>query len=120
MKVLVAILMAVMLAACSEKESVTSDSTMDLIEQQVRLPEEAAPLNEYARYYAADAHYVYAVYVLGAYREGPNFDLPVGQRKWIVDHRELPAVLDGGCSIVNVRYNRATLKIDFAVCNGEA
>jgi hypothetical protein len=120
MKFVFAILIAVVLAACSEKKSVSYECTMNLIEQQVRLPEEAAPLDRYARYYAADADYIYAVYVKSVDRADPNFDLPVGQRRWVADHLNLPTVLDGGCSIVNVRYNRITLKVDVPVCNGDA
>lgn len=113
-------MIAILIAACSENAETPYKSTMDTIERQVQLPIGAAPLDEYARYYAADDNEIVAIYISLVDPANPYYDLPRGQRRWLADHRKLPLINDGGCSVVCIRYNPATGKTDIPVCNGDA
>lgn len=46
--------------------------------------------------------------------------LKAGQRRWVADRKALPFVADGGCMVVNVRFDLKTRKIEHAFCNGYA
>lgn len=120
MRVLLASLVAIWIVACSEDADAPHDSMMDSIERQVKLPVEAATLDHYARYYAADGNEIVAIYISQVDPSNPYYDLPRGQRRWLADHRNLPAINDGGCSVVSIRYNPATRKADTPLCNGKA
>jgi hypothetical protein len=72
------------------------------------LPKEAEPLKAYRRYYRREGGEVLAVYVAG---EKPG-------REW-VPHQEAFSIHDGGCTVVNVRFEVQSKRID-AFCNGEA
>ncbi len=93
---------------------------MDQIERRVKLPAEASNLNEYARYYASDGNRVVGTFIELVDPENPYYDLPIGQRRWIENHRDLPAIFDGGCSVVNILFNPATQRVEQAFCNGLA
>ena len=89
------------------------DVLMKDIERQLQLPRGAQPLHDYDRFYALEPRgkRVIGVYVLSS---------KAGQRRWLEDYRKLPSVLDGGCAIVNVRYDIAAESIEAAFCNGFA
>lgn len=95
---------------------------MRQIEQRVQLPAGAERLEQYARYYAMDGSRVVGRYITATHFDPQNeyYDLPTGQSRWIEDHRGLPGISDGGCSVVNVRYDPATQKVEHAFCNGIA
>lgn len=118
---------------------------MNAIEEQIRLPEEARPLDSYARYYAAGPKgEVTGVYVVPfpdigpddmceevaedmttrtvacSRSEGSANSLKAGERRWLDNHRNLPVVLDGGCSVVTVEFNPATREVEQVICNGVA
>jgi hypothetical protein len=80
---------------------------LDIIERQVRLPARAHPLSDYTRYYHRKGDKVIGRYLL---RE------PKG-RRW-ARKEDVPAAMDGGCSVVNVIFDAATQKIERVFCNG--
>src|SRR3546814_10899191 len=86
----------------------------------LQLPEAAASLDDYARYYANDGNEIVAIYISHVDPTNPYYDVPRGQRRWLADHRDLPLINDGGCSVVSVRYNPVTRTMDTPLCNGEA
>src|SRR3546814_21179292 len=95
MRVVFASLIAALLVACSEGAGAPNNSTMDLIERQVQLPEAAASLDDYARYYANDGNEIVAIYISHVDPTNPYYDVPRGQRRWLADHRDLPLINDG-------------------------
>lgn len=105
-----------LLAACGAAENPRQAATMDVIEQQVRLPKDALALDRYSRFYTAAK----SGEVIGTYVAGAHNDLPVGQRRWVKDIYHLPAIDDGGCFIVNVIFDPKTNKVTQAACNGVA
>lgn len=119
---------------------------MEKIEQQVNLPNGAAPLNRYARYYALDRQgQVHGVYLIplpndislndGCSEITANIELKdapcpkdssslrnlkADQRRWLASVDSLPSVNDGGCSVVNVVFDRRKGKVKAVFCNGLA
>lgn len=118
---------------------------MDRIEKSVDLPQGASALNHYARYYAKveDGH-IRAIYLRPYEEKDPNDscsrvgidgeleDVPCpepdvsypilksGQRIWLDDQENLPFLLDGGCQLVEVKYDSVTMSFESVRCNGEA
>ncbi len=106
----------ILLMACSTVEDPQQAATMDVIEQQVRMPKEALALSSYSRFYtAARTGEIIGIYVASAHN-----DLPVGQRRWVEDIYHLPAIDDGECFVVNVRFEPEAGKVTETFCNGIA
>ncbi len=83
------------------------------LERVVRLPPAAEPIDAYARYYSLGAEDDRAILV-GTY----VLNAPDPPGRYI---RSVPVwVLDGGCSVVNVRFDLATRRVVGAFCNGVA
>lgn len=111
---IIIIVAAALLTACSTSEARDREALMDLIERQARLPDGARPLAEYARYYAPGGKdEVAAVFLIPVNDE-------VGQRRWMDDQRDLPFIIDGGCSQVTLTFDRAKSVVKAAECNGPA
>lgn len=108
------------LAACSSAAERQHSHLMQQIEERLQLPKGAERLEQYARYYAPDKDRVVATFITVVDPTNRYYDLPVGQRRWLDDHRNLPAISDGGCSIVNVIYDPKTRSVPEAFCNGVA
>lgn len=115
------ILLALLLLGCAQAQPAASPPPpadeqarlMDRIEAEVRMPRGAQPLAEYGRYYAwrleDGRRKVAAVYYS---EENPR-------RHWVTEDR-LPAILDGGCNVVTLRFDVAADKIEWVRCNGVA
>jgi hypothetical protein len=111
------------------------------IDAAIVMPEQALPLDRYARYFSLrpDGKVVgfYTAYVRD---EGPKpadygcseitrnntlVDVPcgpddsprAGEKHW-VRYNEMPEASDGRCSIINVVYNRTVRRIEKVWCNG--
>ena len=141
--------LAVLVASqgCSQTMISGTATTMGEIERKVRLPKQARPLAAYARYYAPRSDgKVVGIYVLtvadlsrasdeGCAEMDSNFELKdvpcppepsktpsiaAGQRRWMSDVRDLPAIDDGGCSVITVIFDQRTRKVEEAACNGVA
>jgi hypothetical protein len=136
--------LTVVLAGCSSTEERQQQALMDMIEARVQLPEKAWPLKEYARYYAdAGDGTIHGVYLIpteepdandvcellaadGSSRVvpcpqmRPDWEVPADERRWFEDHRELPYINDGGCSEVDVVFDRTKSAVLSVTCNGEA
>lgn len=108
------------LAACSSASERRHDQLMQQVEERVQLPKGANRLEQYARYYATDGNRIVATYITLVDPENRYYNLPVGQRRWLDDHRNMPAISDGGCSIVNVLYDPKAPSSPEAFCNGVA
>ena len=108
------------LAACSSAAERQQRQIMRQIEQKVQLPAGAAKLEKYARYYAMDGSRVVGTYITFVDPRNDYYNLPTGQARWINDHRNLPGISDGGCSVVNVLYDPKTQKVEEVSCNGLA
>jgi hypothetical protein len=114
------IILAFSLAACSSAAERQHNHLMQQVEERVQLPNGAERLEQYARYYATDGNRIVATYITLVDPANRYYDLPVGQHRWLDDHRNLPAISDGGCSIVNVIYNPKARSVLEAFCNGVA
>lgn len=102
--------------AASPATDAGQQAIMDRIEREIRLPEGAAPLATYARFYAWQergdgVRKVIAVY-LGVGERTPG-------RRWVTES-EFPLVLDGGCGLITLSYDVAAQRIEHVTCNGEA
>lgn len=86
---------------------------MNEIEALIKLPTGAEPLQEYSRYYAygRDGE-VIAIYA-GRYLSKKS------EQRWLRNCRRLPMIMDGGCGVVNIRFDIRSKKTD-AWCNGDA
>ena len=104
-------------SACQREPNDVLDIPVQ-IEAQVREQRPDLDLNRYARFYARETGDISAVYVLGGTNhQGRN--LGPGTITWVpVDG--LPVIMDGGCSVVNVRYNEETKSEVSVFCNGDA
>ncbi len=143
MKTLSAFLGMLLLMACTTPEDRKRDQLMDVIEAQVKLPQGARALSDYARHYAVDEKgLIIAVYAPGYRPLGPeegceellpnmttrpvpceefeNDRLLAGQRQWVSSPLKLPLINDGGCDVVNVVYNPEARKVESVSCNGPA
>ena len=122
MKPFIVIPVLLLLAACSSAAEIQQRRTMEEIEKQVQLPAGAEKLEAYARYYAMDRNRVVGRYIARSLVDPENvyYDLPAGQNRWIADHRNLPLISDGGCSVVDVVYDPAKQRVEQASCNGVA
>lgn len=99
------------LAGCSDSKETELISQM---EAGLRLPEGAAPLDHYARYYAIEG--------AGERREvrGVLVRRKDAAGVHLVKANSLPVRFDGGCGVVNVRYSPAEKKFLLVSCNGGA
>lgn len=84
------------------------------IESSIELPAEARPLATYARYYAGvtdedGRRLVRAVYVAGG-----------GKVVIVGDETKLPSILDGGCDVIDLKYDVTNHRLVFATCHGYA
>ncbi len=113
------------------------------IDAVIVMPEKALPLDKYARFFSLrpDGKVVgfYTAYVRD---EGPKsadygcseltkndtlVDVPcepddrprAGDKHW-VRYNEMPGASDGGCSIINVVYDRTVRRVEEISCNGPA
>ena len=133
------------LLSCSPPAERRRTQLLDEIESRVRLPEGAAPLSRYARFYAQDpSGEITGLYVIpspalpadaGCSELQQDFSLkpiscdslPVAEwekvkaneRLWL-DQNDLPAINDGGCGIVTVVYRPSSRTVESASCNGSA
>lgn len=108
------------LAACSSAAERQHIELMEQVETRVQLPKGSERLDQYARYYATNGNRVVATYITLVDPKNRYYNLPMGQRRWLDDYRNLPAVSDGGCSIVNVVYDPKAPSVPEAFCNGVA
>jgi hypothetical protein len=109
-----------LLSACSTGEERQHSMIMDKIEQQVSLPIGSRPLAEYARYYAVDKRgRVTAIFTTLFEPDYESLNLPAGQRRWVSEEGKLPSISDGGCGVVEVRFDPTTEQV-WSECNGLA
>ena len=92
---------------------------MDRIEHAVRLPDGAAALSSYARYYMHRDGKVSALYRIPDF-PGPRRDdeLKADNRRWVKDYNDFPIVLDGGCNIVDITFDETANRFERIECNG--
>ena len=103
-----------LIAAADRPMTVAERSIVERIERQVTMPRGASSLQAYDRYYAREnredgIEKVLAVFVRNG-RPGQHW----------VDQRELPLVLDGGCTVVSLAFDMASGRVEYVECNGEA
>jgi hypothetical protein len=122
------------------------EAIMDEIEKNVTLPRDAQAFELYGRNYAFHGpEQVRAAYYIprapltekmGCYVGGKPCSkdyvrklmqdnaaerarhAAAGQRRWFETERDLPALFDGGCSIIHIKYEIATRRILSVSCNG--
>lgn len=87
---------------------------MDAIERQVVLPPGAQPLDRYARFYADGP----GGDVTGVYVGQPPPEWTTGTRQWVDRLGDLPAIDDGGCSVIGLVYDPVRRTLRGVACNG--
>ncbi|WEK45674.1 MAG: hypothetical protein P0Y56_11610 [Candidatus Andeanibacterium colombiense] len=106
-------MLLLLLGAC-EKEILQPQDVMDRIEKSVTLPDGAAPVSAYDRYYAFDK----PGEVKAVYLRAPNQS--AGKRSWLVDPAKLPIGFDGDCRLVTVLYDVPAKRFISVTCYDEA
>ena len=102
-------------AATAVESAADEPTTADVaaLERVVRLPQGAESIDAYARYYSLGAEDGRAM-LIGTY----VLNAPDPPGRYI---RSVPVwMLDGGCSVVNVRFDLAERRVVSAFCNGVA
>jgi len=107
--------------ACSEPSVATgtkswtpSESLISEIEAKLDMPAKSFPLNTYVRYFAGEVADNRRL-VVGEFLHDPE---NAGVR--IVEREKMPDVLDGGCGVINLKYDIERKEIIAFFCNGEA
>ncbi len=116
------ILLAFLLLGCAEAQPAPPAPSpaeeqariMERIEALVRLPQGARPLAAYSRYYAWQSREDGVRKVVATYLIEAN-----PTRHWVSEN-QLPAILDGGCGVIELSYHVADDRIEGAACHGEA
>jgi hypothetical protein len=123
MRQIAAVFVAVMLALATfpqaSAQSAVSEETIRAIEDQVVMPRRAQQLDLYDRYYApdhVDGHeMIVGVFVLRSSFGGRARDsatpAPTIANAFITSRSQLPAIADGGCSVVTVYFDVATQRL---------
>jgi hypothetical protein len=78
------------------------------IEARVSLPKGASPLNQYRRYYSFsenDPDLVQAIYEKGG-----------RPAKMWLSWDQMPIIVDGGCSVIRLRFRASTKKFENVSC----
>jgi hypothetical protein len=145
MKLLALALVALSLTACSSPEDQAREALLDNIEQTVRLPPGAKPLQSYVRYYAPTGRgEVVGVFILPGVDELPpgqgceqlredgttvpcTYDWPkstgvgAGNRVWLSDYAKLPGPMRdaSNCGLVSVVYRESDRHFVEVVCYGD-
>lgn len=115
------ILLALLLLGCTQAQPAAPAPSpaqeqariMDRIEALVRLPPGARPLAEYSRHYAWQSRRDGVRKVVAVYVSEGN-----PGRRWVAEN-QLPLVMDGGCSIVNLSFDVAADRIEGVSCNAD-
>jgi hypothetical protein len=136
---------ALSLTACSSPEGRAREALLDNIEQTVRLPAGAKPLQSYVRYYApAGGGEVVGIFILPGVDElaagegceqlredGPTvpctYDWPkstgvgAGNRVWVSDYAKLPRPMRvaSNCGLVSVVYRESDRRFVEVACYGD-
>lgn len=101
--------LALVAGGCPARSANDEGVLMEAIEADVRLPNGAKNLSDYARYYYRDGTKVVGIYVSG--------DKP--GRRWVMKSKA-PVIMDGGCGVVNVVFDVASRRVTSTFCNGAA
>jgi hypothetical protein len=100
-------------SSSAEERAITLD-TIQKIESKISMPSGTRGLASYARYYttypAKGSLMLSGVFVLEAAHSGVH----------IVKSAEMPIVSDGGCLVVNLKYNLSEERVIDIFCNGVA
>ena len=110
MKLTILLFISFILSACTDRDADPHDKLMNRIEEQLVLPQGAEPISKYDRFYTRDGKIVVGTLVLGK----------SGSRSWVKSISDLPQVFDGGCGVINVRYNPKSDTVENVHCNGVA
>lgn len=94
------------------------------LESAVVMPEGTDRLDGYTRFYAVsddaiEARYLSNTFVSGVIKQREPLE-PLAPNIFLVGPNSLPIVMDGGCSVLSLRYDRRTHEITGPVCNGVA
>ena len=98
------------LVACASSaadQAAQAAALIAALETKVPLPDASRPLANYERYYAVSRDRIEAVYLSPPRGSG---------RVHLVDRRELPKAKAGGCSAVNLVFDRSSNRFDRILC----
>ncbi len=110
---LLALAMLAGLAACGSPSAQARDSEVEAaiaaLERDVPLPDATLALDSYDRYYSVSPGRIEAVYLRSQTGAG---------RVHVVERDSAPKPKAGGCSVVNIAFDRASNRFDRVLCNG--
>lgn len=105
-------------SACQQNDD-ANQALSSKIEKQLIAEHSDIDLRRFARFYAhGNLGSVSAVYLFA----NPDYDPMEGEagKVYWVSTEEMPEVMDGGCSVINLAYNIITDTLISVSCNGEA
>ena len=112
-----------LLPGCSPSVGEHQTGIMEAVEDKLIMPPDARPWSEYARYYSAQPDgKIIGIFIVPDDPSHQNefYNLPAGERRWVGDYRNLPSIMDGGCTILTVMFDPHSKKREGPFCNGEA
>lgn len=136
MRSVFAIASLITLAGCAQSEKSDQAALMDEIENSIRLPSGARPLDGYARYYTGYEGSVHGAYTTKIEAPRPSdygceefqlngrtkavpcpaiADARHGERRW-VKFDDYPAVAGENCSAIQLAFDLRTRKITYLEC----
>jgi hypothetical protein len=109
-------------AACTASPSIQTE--IAVLEASAIMPDGAAPLDSYARFYSVLPNSIEGTFVHSDML-GHVLDRRVVQRRlapnvFLVDPANLPIIMDGGCGVLTLQYDRQRRERVRPVCNGMA
>ena len=110
---LAAVAAVTVLVACASPSAhgkeAEAEAAIAALEKDVPLPDASRALAGYDRYYAISENRIEAVYLSSGRGSGRIHHL---------ERRDLPRVKDGGCSVVNIVFDRTSNRFARILCNG--
>lgn len=122
----ISVLSALLTLACSPTETTEQRAIMDKLDRSIKLPADARPFSDYARYYKRDPDVggLYIRLIIGCDVPGPTFgckkpfDLKRGRRRWLRENDYLGPIGGGGCDVVNIWFDGRDIGNAPTFCNG--
>ena len=113
---------ALMTMACAAAPSLQTE--IATLEASLVMPDGADPLESYARFYTVSGNTIEGEYINSGMLRSVLEDRVVSQRLapnvFLVDQFNMPSIMDGGCSVLTVQYDRRAREHTGPFCNGLA
>lgn len=104
------VLLVASLLACSSDYDENGINLIKEIESDISLPKKINGLEKYHRYCFNEQKELNCVYIL---EETENIT-------FVKSYKDLPEIMDGGCDVINLKYDKISKNVEYFFCNGDA